>query len=184
MTAKGYIPKSRTHIRNLTFSALFLALALLLPFLTGQIPQIGALISPMHIPAFLAGYICGPIWGAIVGAVAPLLRFVLFGMPPLMVAIPMSVELAAYAVIAGILYRVLPKKTGWLYASLGISMIGGRLLYSIVEITILGLQGEAFTPWLVLADTVTGTWAGIIVQFVLIPPLVILADRYVIKKSV
>lgn len=184
MTAKGYIPKSRTHIRNLTFSALFLALALLLPFVTGQIPQVGALISPMHIPAFLAGYICGPFWGAIVGAAAPLLRFVLFGMPPLMTAIPMSVELAAYAVLAGVLYRVLPKKIGWLYASLGISMIGGRVLYSIVKFAILGMQGEAFTPWLVLADTVTGTWVGIIVQFIIIPPLVLLTNRYVMKKSV
>ena len=31
----------KTRTRNLVLAALFLALALLLPFLTGQIPQIG-----------------------------------------------------------------------------------------------------------------------------------------------
>lgn len=179
MTARGYIPRSHSQIRDLTFSALFLALALLLPFLTGQIPQIGALLSPMHIPAFLAGYLCGPFWGAVVGVAAPLLRSLLFSMPPLMTAIPMSVELAVYAVLAGILYRVLPKKTGWLYGSLLLSMIGGRVVYSVVQMAMLGLQGKDFTPWLIFANTVTGTWAGILVQFVLVPPLVVLVERYV-----
>lgn len=180
---KNIIKKYRTQIRNLTFSALFLAMALLLPFLTGQIPQIGALLSPMHIPAFLCGYVCGPIWGAVVGVVAPLLRHVLFGMPPLMVAIPMSVELAAYGIISGVLYGILPKKPLWLYFSLGLSMIGGRIIYSVFEMALLGLQGEAFTPWLIIADTVTGTWAGIIVHFIVIPPLVMLVDKFVLKKN-
>lgn len=183
MTAKTIVPKYRKHVRNLTFSALFLAIALLLPFVTGQIPQIGALISPMHLPAFLAGYICGPVWGAVVGITAPLLRHILFGMPPLMTAIPMAVELAAYAVLAGVLYRVFPKKAGYLYLSLALSMIGGRIIYSAVKLAILGLQGEAFTPWLILADTVTGTWAGIIIQFVLVPPLVLAADRFLLREK-
>ena len=32
---------------------------LALPFLTGQIPQIGAMLSPMHIPVLLCGFLCG-----------------------------------------------------------------------------------------------------------------------------
>ncbi|MBQ4354332.1 MAG: ECF transporter S component [Clostridia bacterium] len=181
MTDKTIHPKIRGSVRSLTFSALFLAIALLLPFVTGQIPQIGALLSPMHLPAFLAGYLCGPFWGALVGLAAPLLRHVLFGMPPLMTAIPMAIELAAYAVLAGVLYRVLPKKTGFLYLSLALSMIGGRILYAAVKMTMLGLGGEAFTPWLVLLDTVTGTWAGILIQFVLVPPLVLAAERFFVR---
>ena len=62
---------------------MFLALAMVLPFLTGQIPQIGNMLCPMHIPVLLCGFFCGPWYGGIVGGVAPLLRFVLFGMPPL-----------------------------------------------------------------------------------------------------
>ena len=40
----------KTDVKNLVQAALFLALALVLPFLTGQIPEIGAMLCPMHIP--------------------------------------------------------------------------------------------------------------------------------------
>ena len=47
------------NIQKLTYSALYLAIALVLPFLTGQIPQIGSMLCPMHIPALLCGFVCG-----------------------------------------------------------------------------------------------------------------------------
>ena len=72
---------SPVQIRKLTFSALYLAIALVLPFLTGQIPEIGAMLCPMHIPALLCGFVCGWPWGMAVGFVSPLLRSLLFGMP-------------------------------------------------------------------------------------------------------
>ena len=50
-------------IKKMVLAALFLALALYLPFLTGQIPQIGSMISPMHFPVLLAGFVCGPGYG-------------------------------------------------------------------------------------------------------------------------
>ena len=37
------------RVLKLTYSALYLAIALVLPFLTGQIPQIGSMLCPMHI---------------------------------------------------------------------------------------------------------------------------------------
>ena len=49
------------NIQKLTYSALYLAIALVLPYLTGQIPQIGSMLCPMHIPALLCGFVCG--WG-------------------------------------------------------------------------------------------------------------------------
>ena len=49
-----------TQTKKLTLSALFLALGLVLPFLTGQIPTIGSMLLPMHIPVLLCGLICGP----------------------------------------------------------------------------------------------------------------------------
>lgn len=70
-------------VKNVVNAALCLALCMVLPFLTGQIPQIGSALSPMHIPALLCGFICGWPYGLIVGFAAPLLRFMLFGMPPL-----------------------------------------------------------------------------------------------------
>ena len=40
----------RKSIHNLVLAALFFALGLILPFFTGQIPQIGSMLLPMHIP--------------------------------------------------------------------------------------------------------------------------------------
>lgn len=43
-------------ITRLVYASLFLALALVLPFLTGQIPQIGAMMTPMHFPYCCAAF--------------------------------------------------------------------------------------------------------------------------------
>ncbi len=55
---------------KLLYSTVCLALCLLLPFLTGQIPQAVKALSSMHIPVLLGGFICGPWWAALVGLIA------------------------------------------------------------------------------------------------------------------
>ena len=74
-------------IKRMVLAALFVAIGFLLPFLTGQIQQIGNMLSPMHIPVLLCGFVCGPFWGLLVGAVTPLLRSLTLGMPPLIAII-------------------------------------------------------------------------------------------------
>ena len=74
------------NVKNVVNAALCLALCMALPFLTGQIPQIGSALSPMHIPVLLCGFICGWPYGLIVGLIAPILRFLLFGMPTIYTA--------------------------------------------------------------------------------------------------
>ena len=87
---------------KLILAAMFLAIGLLLPFLTGQIRQIGNMLLPMHIPVILCGLICGWQYGLGVGFVLPLLRCVIFGMPVLFpTAVSMSFELAAYGFTDG-----------------------------------------------------------------------------------
>ena len=99
------------RLQQLVLAAVCLALCLVLPFLTGQIPEIGSMLSPMHIPVLLCGFLCGPAWAVVVGAVAPLLRFALFGMPPLFpTGAAMCFELLTYGVVSGALYRLLPAK--------------------------------------------------------------------------
>ena len=91
--------------KNMTLAAMFLAIGLLLPLLTGQIPQIGNMLLPMHIPVFLCGLICGWQYGAVVGLILPLVRYVIFGMPALFpTGIAMSFELMTYGLVAGLLY--------------------------------------------------------------------------------
>ena len=84
-----------TYIKKITLSAMFLALAFVLPFVTMQVPQIGAMLCPMHFPVLLCGFICGSSWGLLVGFIAPILRSVVLGMPMMFpTAICMAFELA------------------------------------------------------------------------------------------
>ena len=96
-------------VLKLVYAAVCLALAMVLPLLIGQIPQIGQALSPMHIPVLLCGFLCGWPYGLAVGFIAPLLRGAVFGMPALMPnGISMAFELATYGFVTGILYRRLP----------------------------------------------------------------------------
>ena len=170
----------RTHSKDtsarvlrLTYSALYLAIALVLPFLTGQIPQIGSMLCPMHIPALLCGFVCGWQWGLAVGFIAPLLRSALFGMPTMFpAAVAMAFELAAYGAVAGLLYRVLPKRTGCIYVALIAAMVAGRLIWGAARYLLAGLSHSAFTQELFLAGAVTTALPGILLHIVLIPVLV------------
>ena len=159
-------------VTKLVYAAMCLALALVLPFLTGQIPQIGSALCPMHLPVLLAGYLCGPWWGAAVGACAPLLRHLWLGMPPLMTALGMTFELGTYGLVVGMLYRVLPKKLSGIYISLLCAMVAGRAVWGCAMMVIMGISGSPFTWSAFLAGALLNAIPGIVVQLVLIPLLV------------
>nr|WP_326184966.1 ECF transporter S component [uncultured Oscillibacter sp.] len=164
--------KIRNSIRDLVFAAVCLALCMVLPFLTGQLPQIGSALSPMHIPVLLAGFLCGPWWAMAVGAVAPLLRHAALGMPPLITAVAMSFELAAYGLFSGLLYARLPKKTVNIYVSLIAAMVLGRVVWGAAMLVISGVTGSAFTWTAFLAGALLNAIPGIIVHILLIPVIV------------
>jgi len=162
------------RIQKLVVAAVCLALCMVLPFLTGQIPEIGSMLSPMHIPVLLAGFLAGPLWAALVGAVAPLLRFLLFGMPPLFpVGIAMCFELATYGAAAGLLYRALPKEAWGVYASLILAMLLGRAVWGVAQVVLLGISGSAFSWAAFLAGAFTNAVPGIILHIALIPVIVL-----------
>ena len=166
------------QIRRLTYTALYLAIALILPFITGQIPEIGAMLSPMHIPVLLCGFMCGWPYGLAVGFIAPLLRSVLFGMPAMFPgAVSMAFELAVYGSMTGILYRILPRKRGVIYAVLIPSMIVGRVVWGIARLVLAGLSGNTFTWAMFLAGAVTNAVPGIILHLILIPLIVAAMER-------
>ena len=167
----SYISR-KTPVRRLTAAAVCLALCLVLPFLTGQIPQIGSALCPMHIPVLLAGFICGPWWALAVGAVAPLLRHVLFGMPPILTAFAMMFELAAYGLVSGLLYWRSVRKARSIYISLLAAMIIGRVIWGIASVVIIGATGGIFTWAAFAAGAVLNAVPGILVQIVLIPVIV------------
>ena len=159
-------------------SAAFLALAYIMPFLTGQIPEIGAMLCPLHIPVLLCGFICGWPWGLAVGFIAPLFRSLTLGMPPFFPkALCMAFELAAYGAITGLMHRILPRNKPYLYVSLLTAMIIGRLVWGTAMFLCLGLSGGSFTFAAFLAGAVTNAIPGIIIQIVLIPVLVMVLGK-------
>lgn len=165
------------NVKNMVTAAVCLALCLVLPFLTGQIPQIGSALSPMHIPVLLAGFLCGPWWAMAVGLIAPLLRHILFHMPPLITAVAMCFELGTYGLVSGLLYRRLPKRNSSIYLSLIIAMAAGRVVWGIVRALLSGASGEPFTWAMFLAGAFFNAVPGIIVHIVLIPLLVMALRR-------
>ena len=166
-----------TRLRKLTYSALYMAIALILPFVTGQIPEIGAMLCPMHIPALLCGFMCGWPWGVAVGFISPLLRSVMFGMPAMFpAAIAMAFELAAYGLVIGLLYfHARRNNLLSVYISMLVAMIAGRAVWGIVQMVVLGLSG--FTWKMFLAGAFLNAIPGIILQLILIPAIMAVLDR-------
>lgn len=161
------------NIKKLVLSGVLLAVTIILPFLTGQIPQIGSMLSPMHIPVLICGFVCGWPYGLVIGAVAPVLRFFLFGMPPLFpVGIAMTFELAAYGMCAGLLYKYLPKKTINIYVSLLAAMFAGRVVWGAAMFVIAKTASIDFGISAFFAGAFINAVPGIMVHIILIPIIV------------
>ncbi len=165
--------KQKLTTRNMIMAAFFLALGMVLPFFTGQIPAVGSMLLPMHIPVLICGYVCGWPWGLLVGFVLPLLRSATIGMPPMMpTAAAMAFELAAYGAVTGLLYHRMEKTITSLYISLIGAMIAGRILWGLVSMVLYGMMGNAFSFQIFLSGALLKAVPGILVQLVLIPPVI------------
>lgn len=162
------------------FSAMFLSLGIVLPFLTGQIKEIGDTLLPMHIPVMLCGLICGSKLGFTVGLMVPLLRAATVGMPTIYPnAVWMALELATYGFVIGFLYSSFHKKQmWWLYCCLIISMISGRIVWGIAKSVLLGISGKVFTIQAFIAGGIIDSLPGIILQLILIPGIMKLIDVF------
>ena len=174
-------------IRKLVLSDLFLSFGIILPFFTGQIPQIGSMLLPMHIPVFLCGLICGWKYGLLIGLLLPITRSLLFTMPSLLTAISMSFELATYGCVVGYMFEHSKCQcTKILYCSLIISMILGRIVWCIVQIFILGMNGQTFTFTMFISASLLNAIPGIILQLILIPIIMVALNKsklYTFKKE-
>ena len=169
-------------MKKMILSAFFLALGLVMPFITGQIPEIGSMLLPMHIPVLICGFLCGWKYGGLVGFIVPLMRSVIWGMPPIMTAIGMAFELAAYGVMTGLLYKIFPKGKVMIYIELIVAMVIGRVVWGIVSILIYGIQGNAFSWQIFMGGALLNAIPGIILQIVLVPVLVMALHRLGVKN--
>ena len=171
--------KTQRPVQTLSMAAMLLALGFVLPFFTGQIPQIGSMLCPMHLPVLLCGLLCGWKYGLAVGFVLPLLRSAALGAPPMFpTAIAMAFELAAYGFLAGFLYA----RSRWqcvvaLYRCLVAAMLGGRVVWAVVRVFLSGVSGQAFTWQMFLSGAFLTAIPGIVLQLVFIPAVMAALDR-------
>ena len=179
--------KQSKGIRKLVLSAMFMAIGLVLPFITGQIQQIGNMLLPMHIPVLFCGLICGWQYGAVVGFVLPLLRYVLFGMPPIFpTGVSMSFELAVYGAVIGLFMEQLSKRNTTdsgknyvrnLYLALIGAMLAGRIVLGLVRFILARATMQPFTMEMFMAGAFLTAIPGIIVQLILIPGIMAALKR-------
>lgn len=167
------VSDARARTVRMVLAAMMLALCLVLPFITAQIPQVGSMLLPMHLPVLLCGLLCGPNYALLVGLSAPFVRFLLFGLPTLIPSgLCMSMELAAYGFFSGLLYHRLNRLRGGIWLSLILSMLAGRAVWLIACLIVYPLLvGKVFTFSMFLAGAFLNAWPGILLQLVLVPVL-------------
>jgi len=164
--------------KRLVLTALFIAIGYVLPFITAQIPQVGRMLLPMHIPILLCGFICGASYAACAGVITPIIRSMTLGMPVMYPsAIGMAIELAAYGYFTGMLYKKLPKKNVYIYVALVSAMIIGRVIWGISRLIMFGVTQTEFTFAMFISGAFTTAIPGIIVQIILIPILIMMFKR-------
>lgn len=170
----GYIFMKKSATYNIVVSAIFIAIGLVLPFFTGQIPEIGGKIAPMHIPVLISGFVLGGKYGLLIGFMTPILRSFLFGMPVMFpFALAMAFELAAYGFLSGVIYEALPKKNSSTIIALVIAMLLGRVVWGVASYALWSVKGMKFTLKIFMANGFINAVPGIILHILLIPTVVI-----------
>lgn len=172
--------------KKITLSAMFLALGIILPFITMNIPTLGNMLLPMHIPVLLSGFILGPMYGMLIGFITPLLRCLMFGAPIFYPnAIVMSFELLTYGLISGVFYHIIFNRRAILiniYISLISAMVFGRIIYGIVYLIISFINLNEFTFNVFIMEAFINAIPGIIIQLILIPIIIKLLGGYKYAK--
>ena len=123
------------NTKHLIITALCMALGVVLPMAFHMIPNAGSVMLPMHIPVLLCGLVCGPVLGLICGILTPILSSLITGMPGPAYLPSMICELAVYGLLAGVMIKLIKteKPLVNLYASLITAMIGGRIVYGLMN---------------------------------------------------
>lgn len=165
--------KQHSAVQQLIIASLLLALGLVLPIFTMQIPEIGNKLLPMHLPIILCGFILNWKYGLFLGFVTPILRSILFSMPIMFpTAIAMGFELATYGCTIALLYKHSSKDLKSIYMSLILSMIAGRVVWGLVMMLIMSFTHGSFSFAIFFTSALINAIPGIALQLVIVPFLV------------
>ena len=169
------------NTKRLCFSAIMLAVGILLPLAFHAIPNGGSIFSPMHLPVFITGFLCGPMYGALVGLVCPLMACLFTGMPAVAYLPNMMAELLVYGAASGLFFRII--RTGKIVPdaliSLVLSMLLGRIVGGCVAyLLFLGGTRSSYSWAIFFTGYFVTCWPAIVIQILVVPTVVTLAKKY------
>ncbi len=136
--------------------------------LSGLGSSLGEAFLPMHLPIILVGLLAGAYAGAISGIAAPILSFLLSGMPVITMLPFMTIELLVYGLTAGLLRN---KKMPTVLKVI-IAQLSGRIVRAaaiLIAAFAFGYQGISIS--VIYTSVATGIF-GIALQLALIPLIV------------
>ena len=143
---------------------------------SGQGTMLGVAFLPMHLPIIFVGLIAGPAVGAIA---APLVSFLLSGMPMLAMLPLMMVELCAYGLVAGLLRGIkLPS-----LAKVVIAQLAGRVVLTAataIAVFAFGSSKAIAATW--TSDLAAGL-PGLALQWALIPLAAYWTESLIAKRN-
>jgi len=150
--------------RSLSIQAVLLfAASFLLPAAAHLIGLPVRYLVPMHWPVILVGLCYGWRSGLLVGAAAPILSYVISGMPLPGILPSMTVELATYGLVVGLCREVF-RMNGWMATAL--SLVIGRIVFISFAIATAAIAGSI--PAYLKAAMLPGLVAAVL-QFALLP---------------
>jgi uncharacterized membrane protein len=126
-------------IKSYSFQILLVGLAVALPYIAHFSSAPVRYLLPMHWAVILAGLVYGWRSGAITGLLAPIVSFMISGMPAPHILAPMTIELFAYGVITGLLREAFKMNS---FAAVTIALITGRILFLISVLLLGSAQGD------------------------------------------
>lgn len=156
-------------LTKVVVASMFVALGIVLPFITLNNQQLGSMFALMHIPVFLAGLILGWQYGLVVGLITPILRHFMVTMPPLPIALSMMFELATYGVVVALVRKLLPNKNYMIEVALIVAMLAGRVVWGAAASIIYKAFDFNFSFTIFLTSGFVTALPGIITHLLLVP---------------
>jgi len=160
-----------SEVKYYIFSIVFTGLAVLTPVLAHQFQMAGQIFLPMHIFVLAAGFLFGWRTGLMVGLLSPLLSYSLTQMPLTVLLPQVTLELAVYGIVIGLLRE----KNLNIWVSLLSAMILGRLA-RVLFILLFASKMSAL-------QFINISLPGIILQIALLPLIVFFVQKFISEKD-
>lgn len=132
---------------------------------------LGAVFSPLHLPALLCGLLCGWSYGLVCGALGPALASLVTGMPGPAMLVYMIPELCVYGLAAGLGMKWI--RTGSLCADLYLTLVPamllGRIAGGLVRSLVYLSAAQSYSLSLWAGAYLVETFPGATLQLIALP---------------